>query len=91
MRLAVEEGGRPVGVEDPGQDRVFGRLQELRTHGFEEGALSEMKMETLLDITCRCHFCAVNIQQLLVETKRKIHHFKLHMSSLLGLLAKIKV
>ena len=50
VRLAVEEGGRPVGVEDPRQDRVFGRLQELRTHGFEEGALSEMKMETLLDI-----------------------------------------
>ena len=70
VRLAVEEGGGPVGVEDPRQDRVLGRLQELRTHGFEEGALSEMKMETLLDITCRCHFCAVNIQQLLVETKR---------------------
>ena len=50
MRLAVEEGGRPVGVEDPRQDGVFGRLQELRTHGFEEGALNEMKMEKLFDI-----------------------------------------
>ena len=59
VRLSVEEGGRPVGVEDPRQDRVLGRLQELRTYGFEEGALSEMKMGTLLDITCRCHFRAV--------------------------------
>ena len=91
MRLSVEEGGRPVGVEDPRQDRVLGRLQELRTYGFEEGALNEMKMETVFDITCRCHFLAVNIQQLLVETKRGDHYFKHWQSLLLGLLAKIKV
>ena len=44
MRLAVEEGGGPVGVEDPRQDGVLGGLQELRSHGLEEVALKEMKM-----------------------------------------------